>query len=417
VRIARVAISLFLLFAVHASAQTFEQLTFIRLTDAPMSARSQALGSTTDPSATDLALVATNPAALASLQKRLLSIGVAQTSYDTIAMRFSDNFVSSFRDEATAAGIAHAAIAMPLGDFVIAGYYANEPRLRGNGPLTTAVPFRTYEPVLCDGGACPTFILSAGQPFERRDTRYGLTASWQRGAIAVGAGAERRALDEQAEVLRSVIGPVPMPGPTNERAFRRTSGSDVVLNAGIVWTVTPRVKLSSSYRGGGEVSRTTSVCGIEQINSLFCATNEAQLAKSTQKLPDTLRAGVSIRATDRLLLAAEAVRRGYGDLAHDDYTVFGLAADYPYRDVTELHAGAEYRVPTRVLIALRAGWWRDPARWSESSVFLRGPLNDPVEHLTFGLGLDFGPAQLDVAVDNADQGGMRRASIALTHAF
>jgi hypothetical protein len=91
----------------------------------------------------------------------------------------------------------------------------------------------------------------------------------------------------------------------------------------------------------------------------------------------------------------------------------------PYRDVTELHAGAEYTLPGRTPIAIRAGWWRDPAH---SGAFAERPLSTIAgetdeDHLTIGAGLLLGPARLDVSVDHADDSGNRRAAIALTHSF
>ena len=46
------------------------------------------------------------------------------------------------------------------------------------------------------------------------------------------------------------------------------------------------------------------------------------------------------------------------EMMHGNRNVFPQQSELGYPDVTELHAGAEYRAGK---YALRAGWWRDPA--------------------------------------------------------
>ena len=81
-------------------------------------------------------------------------------------------------------------------------------------------------------------------------------------------------------------------------------------------------------------------------------------------------------------------------------------------DVVELRLGAEYLFPTKIPIALRAGFWRDPAH----GVKWNGPLNDPnyvaeallfpgsedQNHYTIGAGLAWPRFQIDFAYDTSD---------------
>jgi hypothetical protein len=80
-------------------------------------------------------------------------------------------------------------------------------------------------------------------------------------------------------------------------------------------------------------------------------------------------------------------------------------------DVTELHAGAEYFFATKVPIAIRGGFWRDPAHALE----WRGPLNgteqvaaailfpegEAQNHWSVGAGLAWQKFAIDAAYDSS----------------
>jgi len=188
-------------------------------------------------------------------------------------------------------------------------------------------------------------------------------------------------------------------------------GRAVVPNAGLRWRVTPRIALAAAYNGAGSFTRTTSVCNLKQQATLrddylICLSAVAPLASSTERLPDAWRAGASFAATERLRLVAEGVRRHYTKLADDPYTVLGHAGRAPYNDVTELHAGVEYRLRS---VALRAGWWRDPSRFDIVPNY-----GQTVTHYTFGAGIGVGRARLDLAYDYASLAMQRRAVAGIT---
>ena len=381
--------SLFLAVTVHA--QTIEQITFTRLYESPMSVRSAAMGGATDPAAADVSLIDLNPAAVAGLQRAAFSASAAS------------------RDEAETT-FSHLSVAAPFGDFVLGGYYRREPDLesaqRFSGISPAASP---YQPL------CPTCLYLfpvRDAAFAQRDTRYGVTAAWSRGNFAIGAGAELRDLDRRHELARTSISPN-TPLFVEERVLRHISGRSIVPSAGITWRATPRVSLAASYNGSGSFDRTTSACGVANIDAPACNTVLQQLNESTVEMPDSYRAGGSFRATDRLTLAAEAVRRNYSSLSHEPYSLIGSVERLPFFDVTELHAGAELTIRN---VALRAGWWRDPARSEPLAERLASPIAGETDqdHVTAGLGLLFGSARVDVSYDHAGDDGGHRAAIALT---
>ena len=84
---------------------------------------------------------------------------------------------------------------------------------------------------------------------------------------------------------------------------------------------------------------------------------------------------------------------------------------YKASDITELHLGAEYFFSTKIPLALRGGYWRDPSH----SVEFRGPLLSPsavasailypkgesANHISAGLGLAWPSFQIDAAYDRS----------------
>lgn len=392
-----------MLLTVTASAQSFEQLGFLRLNDTtPRTTRTVALGGASDPAEGDLAA---NPATLAAVRRPALLLQAARNS--VAITRFSiagNNVPEQHLSWVEGTSLSYIAAAVPFREVVIGAYYASEPRLQGPDPLVTSFGSAPYVGPACPNG-CQYLLPVANTSFERGDRRYGLALAWERGALAFGAGVELQQLDERSEIGRSVfpLSPTFVPIET-ELLFRRIDDRALVPNAGIRWRVTPRIALAAAYNGAGSFTRTTSACTVQGYEWSRCVSSAAPIGQSTVHMPDAYRAAVSFAATDRLRLIGEAVRRNYGNLAQDGYTIMGDAQVLPYRDVMELHAGAEYRLPW-LPVALRAGWWRDPSRYISRFV----AAGDTVRHYTVGAGIDIGGARLDLAYDDADVPLQRRA--------
>lgn len=386
-------LQLLLFFTATLSAQSLEILTLLRTTPASMSVRSAAMGAVSDDD------VSANPTALASLDKALFSVAGARTSYEVRqTLVFQDNTFHDIVHGLERDALSHAMAAVPLRNgVVVSAYYRREPALRGVFPLATA---GTADYVAPDCGAtCGFYVFTFAPALERRDVRYGATASWERGAIALGVGAELQQFEERLDVLS--FRPVTRIEDAGQydRVSLRTSGSEVVPNAGIRWRATPRITLAAAYNGAGTFRRTAHACMVRELVTTQCSTKHQLIATSEQPMADAVRASVSIAAGERVRLVGEAVRRNYGKLGA------------PFTDVTELHAGAEYRVNG---LAVRAGWWRDPSHTDSSTFYPYHPLGESHEHLTFGAGIDVGPARIDVAYDNAPSPALRRATVGVT---
>jgi len=294
--------------------------------------------------------------------------------------------------------------AFPLKHGVVDFYYASEPDLSAFDPVVNSFGTSPYVSPYCPIG-CPYFLTAASLGFDRGERRYGAAYAWDHGTIAIGAGVELRQIDERTHVGRFVS----LGGPSTESTellVRRIHDSAIIPNIGLRWTASPRVALSTAYNGAGTYTRTTSACNVELMQWSVCQSALSEIGRSDVKMPDALRAGVAFAATERLRLTAEAVRRNYSTLAVDRYSIYGQEQPLLYRDVTELHGGAEYRFP---VVALRAGYWVDPSRFASDLV---AP-GQTVHHYTVGAGLNVGSARVDVAYEDADVDLQRRALVSV----
>jgi hypothetical protein len=125
----------------------------------------------------------------------------------------------------------------------------------------------------------------------------------------------------------------------------------------------------------------------------------------TQRSPSAIRASVTVQPLEGLTVTGEAVRRGYSEVLEGGTFVSDLL-----QDVTEIHAGAEYRIRN---VALRAGWWSDPSRYDATFFGGFSPFGRSNDHLTFGAGVDVGRARLELAVDRADEPSLRKAMVGI----
>ena len=384
-----------------ASAQTFEQLTALRLSETSMSVRGAAMGAVADD---DPSL---NPASLSTFDKMMFSVGGMRSSYRReFFTNVSDELVTSERRAMNPTTFSHAMMAMPLGSsFTIGAWYRAEPELTGQEPAAS-IARDPFVPADCPLDSCVrVFIIGAGS-FERRDIRYGTALSWERGPLSIGAGAEVQELREAGELLRSR----PTFQPTlYDRVFLTAAGREIVPHAGIRWRVTPRIALAASYKGAGTFRRTREACYSDGRPVSGCRSERVLEGESEQTMPDSYRASVAIQPLDRLHLVVEAVRRNHTNLIHTD-TISGRLITRDLRDATELHAGAEYRLGS---VALRGGWWRDPARQNDFGVNPEFDFIRRRDHVTFGAGVNVGAASVDVAFDDVDDPALRRAAVGL----
>ena len=391
-------------FAGAASAQSFEQLGFLRLNDTtPKSARVVALGETTDALEGSIGDASLNPAMLTSITHASFLVQGARNSLTYNQYSSDPGGVTVASSWMTSSSVSQLSAAFPLKSGVASVYYASEPDLDAFAPVANTFGSNPYVAPQCPDG-CQYLLPVASLGFERSEHRYGAAYGWQHGTLAIGAGVELRQIDELSNTGRAVL--TLSPTPTNELLVRRIHDSAVIPNVGLRWTATPRVALSAAYNGAGSYTRTTSACNVEGLQWDTCASALAEIGRSNVEMPDAFRAGVAFAATNRLRLTGEAVRRDYSTLAVDRYSIFGTEQVLPYRDVTELHGGVEYRFPA---VALRAGYWSDPSRYVNQFV----AAGQTVHHYTAGAGFNVSRARIDVAYEDADVDLQRRALVSV----
>lgn len=380
-----------------AFAQTFEQTTALRLHEAPMGARTAAMGGASEaltPDGTDLA---SNPSLIASLKKPVLSLSGAQTSYSVVRLSTDTNAYSFRHVGREARALSHVAAVIPLHGFVVGVYARQEPRMTDgiDGiPPTTMVDYQPQCPI----EPCIYAYGIGATAFSRDDRRYGVTAAVERGRLSLGAGAELQDLDESYDIWR-----IALPGiGFMERVTRRTSARKVVPNAGVRFRVSPRVALAAAYNGAASRERADTGC-IGDWTQSVCISPSVPLGATSMRGADAYRASVTVAPAQNLVVVAEGVRRNYGKVVADDPVFVSQ-----YRDTTELRAGAEYRLHNTP-VALRAGWWREPANIAS---FFYQPAKGALTHRTIGAGIDVGSsARVDVAYDDADDPSQSRAIV------
>ena len=401
-------VALLALLASAAAAQPVDQVDFFRLPDnTPRSTRSAAIGNALDPLSDDFTI---NPATAVSVKKPMLHV---QGERQSNAIPFGNydragNLITPRtwleRDQFTLVSAA-----MPLKGFTAGIYYAVDPRMKGPGLAGYVLgPFGEYTPAQCPNQC---FEQSGGPElvFDRTMKRTGIAGAWKHGGLAVGIALELQDLEESYEVTRIFVRSDSLMEQTAERLFRRIDDRALVPNVGVRYAVSPRVALAASYQRGAKFDRATSVCtlALAPYDWQACTSPIAPLAHSALHTPSTYRASAGINVTDRLRAVGEAVHRGYSSLAQDDYSILGVPYRFDYHDVTELHAGLEYRVASLPL-ALRAGWWSDPARLE--GTFL--PVTRSLTHYTAGAAIDLrNGTSVDFAYDRSDD-RMSRALVA-----
>jgi long-subunit fatty acid transport protein len=283
------------------------------------------------------------------------------------------------------------------------------------GPITRAECIQRRQqmndPFACIQNIIDPFISALSV----RQRTYGITGAWQvHPKFSVGVTARHQRFQETAATFRysqsfrldQIL--VQTTGNLRDGELENAEETDTTFAVGFKFAPTDWLSFGGVYKQGPEFD-----------TKLFYAdpqTEYLEAAQTTFHIPDVAGIGVSVRPIPTLTLNADVVRVTYSNLV-DNFVaagadVTGLEDPFTAADVTELRFGAEYLFPTRIPIALRAGYWRDPAH----SVTWNGPLNHPnfvaeallfpegkdQNHYTIGAGLAWPRFQIDFAYDTSD---------------
>ena len=195
--------------------------------------------------------------------------------------------------------------------------------------------------------------------------------------------------------------------------------SDVTFAAGVKWSPIDRFSAGAVYKKGARYKAPTFAANAD-TNFNF-----VKVSDTTFHIPDTFGAGISFRPIPVLTVNVDGVRVKYSNLVDNfvsiNESIRQIDKAYKAPDVTEVHVGAEYFFATKIPLALRLGWWHDPAH----SIEFTGPLTTPdrvaaailyprgesQNHRSIGAGLAWPRFQIDAAYDTSPHYKVASASM------
>ncbi|MGZ7079289.1 MAG: OmpP1/FadL family transporter [Thermoanaerobaculia bacterium] len=459
-RLALLAVMTLVAFPLLAQNTDIESLSGLQFNFGNPGARSLGMGGAFLGLADDASAAEANPAGLTILRKPEVSIegrNYLEQQILTTSGTFPDLTQTAFTSFSNRVELTFASVVFPVGGNFTIGAYFHEPlRNTGAGTVPMIDKFtnqfqtapdpsggtRINSPVayVPTGGPAPVtreqclaIIQQKNDPFacqfvqikpfvtavDIRQRTFGVAGAWKLGNFSVGATARYQTLDETSFTFRL---PSSDPGPiqfdsisvqatTKGAGFRPTTNHDVTFAAGVKWAPTDKWGFGAVYKKGPRFDT-----AVFSANADTGISNFSRDASTTFHFPDIYGAGISFRPIPTLTVNADAVRVTYSHLVDDFFstsdTLAPFANNYKANDVTEIHAGAEYFFPTRIPLAIRGGYWRDPAH----SIEWRGPLNDAEQvaaailfpkgqtqnHVSVGAGLAWQRFQIDAAYDTTD---------------
>jgi hypothetical protein len=418
----RAALLLLALLPLAARAQELESLGGIRLTfDAPSTRAAGMGGATAAIRDADSAL--SNPASIAGASRSITIEGRSFSSDRRFINAFNDDGFTTMSARATNREITRATMTMPVTHGTVSLFYDQPIDAQSDTRKLFIDPYNAvlipYASILVNQGRligdittratrpgpCYTcFVIQMPVPVvpamnaSLRLQRFGAASAWTRGAFAFGTAVRYERLEQDTATLSL----------QQYGAAERTHDSSIAYSAGMSWTPNARTRIAAAYTSGNSFDSARTFLYDPQHNT-----------KTTFRTPASMRAGVALDATKNLTLAADLVRIGYSSMMHGDRRLVDTNLYYP--DVTELHAGAEWRVSPS--LALRAGWWKDPAH--HLSFHGSGPLplmyaevlgiqEGAEKHVTAGAGLGSGRLRLNAAIDHGDRSTSTSMGIATT---
>ncbi|HEY6137209.1 MAG TPA: outer membrane protein transport protein [Thermoanaerobaculia bacterium] len=442
----------FLLLALTAALPAFaqntdiESLSGLQFNFGNPGARSLGMGGAFLGLADDASAAEANPAGLTILRKPEVSIEirnyVEQQTFTTTGT-YPDISRTDFNHYSQRVPITFASAVYPYKNATFGLYYHEALRNQGSGQVipirnefSGAVTADVPNFYLAKGGTAPVTrdqciainvaakddfaclqytILPFLSALDVTERTFGLAGAYKIGKFSFGGTVRYQRFNETAFTFRvtpdfdfSSIS-VQATSDIRENSDKAKDVSDVTFTAGVKWTPNDRFSAGAVYKQGARYKAPTFAAN-EDTNFDF-----VKVSDTTFHIPDIFGAGVSVRPIPVLTVNVDAVRVKYSNLVDNfvsiNESVREIDQAYKAPDVTELHAGAEYFFATKIPLALRVGWWHDPAH----SIEYRGPLSTPdrvaaailyprgesQNHRSIGAGLAWPRFQVDAAYDTS----------------
>lgn len=435
-----------LLFAVSAVAQNtdIEALAGISFNFGNPGARSLGMGGAFLGLADDASAAEANPAGLTILRKPEVSFEGRnwEVGQDTVVSgTFPTLERETFSQFSRRSEPAFGSIVIPMKSMALALYYHQQvrysnsatvlPLYDGSGNLVRQVPNfylpRNGTPVTrqqCislanqhpeDPYACLEYRIFPFLTAVDVDLKtYGVAGAWKFGNLSLGLAGRYQKFNEGAFTYREDF-----EGNPNSIAVQATGElkdgnlvlkdqNKITFSGGFKWAMRENFSVGGVYKKGAEFTAPTFVQN--------AGSDIQKIADTKFHIPDIAGVGFSWRPLPVLTINVDGVHVYYSNLVDDfvsiNTDVRSLHNAYTAKDVTEIHAGAEYFFTTKIPFAIRAGYWRDPAH----QVQYTGPLNSPSRvasailfpgskdetHYSIGGGLAWPKFQIDAAYETSD---------------
>jgi long-subunit fatty acid transport protein len=409
-------------------------------------ARSLGMGGAFLGLADDASAAEANPAGLTILRKPEVSIEirnyVEQQTFTTTGT-YPDLTRTDFNHYSQRVPITFASAVYPYKNATFGLYYHEALRNQGSGQVipirnefSGAVTADVPNFYLAKGGTAPVTrdqciainvaakddfaclqytILPFLSALDVTERTFGLAGAYKIGKFSFGGTVRYQRFNETAFTFRVTpdfdFSSISVQGTSDirENSDKAKDVSDVTFTAGVKWAPNDRFSAGAVYKQGARYKAPTFAAN-EETNFEF-----VKVSDTTFHIPDIFGAGVSIRPIPVLTVNVDAVRVKYSNLVDNfvsiNETVREIDNAYKANDVTELHVGAEYFFATKIPLAVRVGWWHDPAH----SIEYRGPLSTPdrvaaailyphgesQNHRSIGAGLAWPRFQVDAAYDTS----------------
>jgi len=427
-------------------------------------ARSLAMGGAFLGLADDASAAEANPAGLTILRRPEISL--EGRNFETIAIMntsgiYPDLIPEEFNTFSRSAEVNFASVVFPVGNGALAAYYHLP--LSYENTINAAWQFNIFnqatprslpifylpkgDPVGSEGPVsydqCIAIINETGDPFACLQYQlfpffstvsiklqtYGLAGAWRFGNLSLGVGVRRQEFQEFAQTSRTDTGVSTITSQVTQATVDSQGNikkqSDTTYTVGFKYVMSDRWSLGGVYKKGPEFD--TSL----YYNDLLGGTGLTNLGTAKFHVPDTWGVGISYRPIPVLTINVDSVKVNYSNLTDNFQSIYPeiQVLDQPYKskDVTELHVGAEYFFATTIPVAIRAGWWRDPAH----AIQYNGPLtctdsaiaesdrqlcaanrnvlnilfpgSKDQDHKSIGIGLAWPRFQIDAAYETSDR--------------
>jgi len=471
--VAAIVVSIVLSSAALAQNTDIEALAGIQFNFANPGARSLAMGGAFLGLADDASAAEANPAGLTILRKPEISFeGRNFQNFASInsSGTFPDVVPENFTSFSRRVEPAFASIVIPVKNFAFAGYYHQTLNYTNAGsavPLfddfnrvTRQVP-NFFIPKTNNPGTAPVvseeecirIIVQSNDPLGCLEYRllpfitavsvnmktWGAAGAWKKGNLSLGVGARYQTFNEGAFTSRFLFSDFGAP-KLNSIAVQATGltgdgeigeETDITFIAGFKWAVRDNLSIGGVVKQGAEFDAPVFIQPGPNADFI-------KAADSKFHIPDIAGLGFSYKPAklgkrelnQALTISVDGVFVKYSNLT-DDFrstgagTVF-LQNAFEAEDAIEVHVGGEYFFSTKIPLALRAGYWRDPAhsiRYTgpitcddpdyapesrvncqinriSSSILLPG--GEDLNHLSVGVGLAWPRFQIDAAYDASD---------------